>query len=116
MLKKAVGIGGVLVMLVAAGVGGPPRGEGAGAGPEVAVTVLAGKRFVLEDVSGLAFLPPGQKLIQASVSMPNGQVNSPELDFSPTFNGPSGAIDLWAFGRAARGYADTSVLAFARRN
>jgi hypothetical protein len=91
-----------------------PGGEFTGTAP--AFTVPAGKRFVFEDVSGIAFLPTGQKLTQASVAMPNGPGTPPLLSFSPTFDGPSGSLEVFSFGRAAHGYAAGDVFVFTRRN
>ena len=91
-----------------------PVGESTGTA--TALTVTAGKRFVLEDVSGIAFLPTGQKLTQASVAMPNGLGTPPLSNSSPTFDGPSGSLDVFWFGRAAHGYAASEVFVFTRRN
>jgi hypothetical protein len=78
-------------------------------------TVPPGKRFVLEDVSGHALLPTGQKLVIAELVLQD----PPRItEFPVSFSGTTFGVDWFLFGRTARGYANpgASVQAIAQRS
>src|SRR5262245_20441726 len=71
------------------------------------LTVPPGKRFVLEDLSGIALVPTGQKVLLAAISLgPNTSVNVP-----PVFTGPfSQTQDMFVWGRLARAYGNPGAI------
>jgi hypothetical protein len=72
-----------------------------------AYTVPAGKRFVLEDFSGSALVPTGQKVTIAGI-VANGA--SQAMEAVPSFVGPAGGgFDTFVWGRLARVYAEPST-------
>jgi hypothetical protein len=78
-----------------------------------AFTVPAGKRFVLEDISGSATLPTGQKLLDVALGV--GGNPTTFVDAPITFRGTAatGVVDVFQFGRPARGYAEAGYTTFA---
>jgi hypothetical protein len=88
--------------------------DGAPGAEVVAFSVPAGKRFVLEDVSGVIHLPGGQKLINAAVVTSSSEMYTPVTFAGTASNGQ----DVFLIGRAARAFADpeTDVKVGAQRN
>jgi len=91
--------------------------DGDEGGRVLAYTVPAGKRFVLEDLSGNAFLPSGQKLVGVSFGLGDGPNTFVHLTPTPTGPDAIAPQDLFEFGRLARAYVepgDTSFVDAAR--
>jgi hypothetical protein len=72
---------------------------------QAAFAVPMGKRFVLEDLSGFAFVQTGQKVTSVKVSMVLDGFGS-EVEATPVFAASLvGGLDRFGWGRLARGYA-----------
>src|SRR5262249_50332238 len=79
-----------------------------------AITVPAGKRFVLEDLSGNGVLPAGQKLEEVELGLGDGPNTFVEV--TPTLTGPDpiSPLDTFQFGRLARAYVEPWDTAYVR--
>jgi hypothetical protein len=80
-----------------------PLNSGSIDGDTTALTVPAGKRFVLEEISGFALLPSGEKLVDARVRLANAHLL---LAAPVNFSGPQEGQDEFQWGRLARAYAN----------
>ncbi len=70
------------------------------------VTVPAGKRLVIEYVSGQAFLPSGQKALFSVIVSLQGQSTGTWHYLESTVVGPFGSQDCFQCGRMVKLYAD----------
>ena len=82
------------------------------------VTVPAGKRLVIEYVSGQAFLPTGQKALFSVIVSLQGQATGTWHYLESTVVGPFGSQDCFQCGRPVKLYADpgTTVMLRTDRN
>ena len=78
------------------------------------VTVPAGKRLVIEYVSGQAFLPSGQKALFSVIVSLKGQSTGTWHYLESTVVGPFGSQDCFQCGRMVRLYADAGATVMLR--
>ncbi len=78
------------------------------------VTVPAGKRLVIEYVSGQAFLPSGQKALFSAIVSLQGQNTGTWHYLESTAVGPFGGQDCFQCGRPVKLYADAGTTVMLR--
>lgn len=78
------------------------------------VTVPAGKRLVIEYVSGQAFLPSGQKALFSVIVSLQGQSTGTWHYLESTVVGPFGSQDCFQCGRLVKLYADPGTTVMLR--
>lgn len=78
------------------------------------VTVPAGKRLVIEYVSGQAFLPTGQKALFSVIVSLQGQSTGTWHYLESTVVGPFGSQDCFQCGRMVKLYADPGTTVMLR--
>ena len=87
-----------------------------GASSTTILTVPAGKRLVIETVSGNMNILNGQKFLALSIGTTGGSASQLSHYFTPIFTGTQGSFDFYSFNHSVRIYADPQTNVVLSRN